>query len=352
MVDKIIETTNNIESLFNDVIKLNNPRILFLFYYYHPNFKIDEIVDKMIELNNPRYLSFLLGRIEPLYYDKILNKLLKYDDAKIIYYAYFDAIKLDNNQQFQILNRLIELNEKSYILRFIYNYFYINKNYNEKIFRTTIDFFNKNNLETNNLTKDNIDDFVLKIYEKESSKIFDSKAINGYSNKCHKGRKDYIPDLIVCHVTNNYNKALKNYFDDTSDVSSHFLISNKGEIKEIVSLDNSAWGNGTSLNPDSDVYYKFSKSKIIKERADNANYYTFSIENESYDGSLSKEQYKATIKCFKKIIKYLKNKYNYDFIIDRNHILGHDEVNPIVRISCPGRNFPFNKIIEDLKSNY
>ncbi len=34
----------------------------------------------------------------------------------------------------------------------------------------------------------------------------------------------------------------------------------------------------------------------------------------------------------KDIIKYLKDKYNYDFQIDRKHIIGHNEVNPIIML--------------------
>ena len=85
---------------------------------------------------------------------------------------------------------------------------------------------------------------------------------------------------------------------------------------------------------------------------DNANYITFSIEHESFDGSLTKEQLNSTIEVMKKIIKYLKKEYNYDFEIDRKHIIGHDEVNPVVRTKCPGDIFPFDKIINELRKWY
>ena len=80
------------------------------------------------------------------------------------------------------------------------------------------------------------------------------------------------------------------------------------------------------------------------------NYYTFSIERESFDGSLTKEQLQSSINVMKDIIKYLKDKYNYDFIIDRKHIIGHNEVNPIVRTKCPGKKFPYDIIINELRS--
>lgn len=93
----------------------------------------------------------------------------------------------------------------------------------------------------------------------------------------------------------------------------------------------------------------FASSNLISSINDNANYFTFSIEHESFDGSLTEEQFNSTIKVMKEIIAYMKEKYNYDFSIDREHIIGHNEVNPIVRTKCPGNKFPFDQIIRTLK---
>lgn len=92
---------------------------------------------------------------------------------------------------------------------------------------------------------------------------------------------------------------------------------------------------GTSLNEDSDVYYKFSSSKLISNTKDNANYFTFSIKHESFDGSLTEKQFNSTVKVMKDI--------------DKDHIIGHNEVNPIVKPKCPGNKFPFDRIIQALK---
>ena len=51
----------------------------------------------------------------------------------------------------------------------------------------------------------------------------------------------------------------------------------------------------------------------------------------------------------KEIINYVKIKYDYDIPIDREHIIGHNEINPIVRKKCPGYKFTFDKIINELK---
>ncbi len=171
----------------------------------------------------------------------------------------------------------------------------------------------------------------------------------GFSKNCYVGRKDYIPDMIVLHSTPSFVKGVNNFYDETKEVSAHFIINNDGDVKQIVSLDDSAWANGTSLNQDSDVYYRFAKNEIVKNRDYNANYYTFSIEHVSVDGELTDEQYASSKEVIKKIIKYIKEKYDYDFIIDDKHIVGHRDVNPIVRTVCPGNKFPMDRIIKELQ---
>lgn len=53
--------------------------------------------------------------------------------------------------------------------------------------------------------------------------------------------------------------------------------------------------------------------------------------------------------------RYIKNTYGVDFKIDEQHIehiVGHHDLNPIVRLSCPGDKFPIKEIIQDLKKIY
>ena len=70
------------------------------------------------------------------------------------------------------------------------------------------------------------------------------------------------------------------------------------------------------------------------------------------DGSLTQKQYQTTLTLMCKIIDYIKNTYGVDFKIDEQHIVGHHDLNPIVRLSCPGDKFPIKEIIQDLKKIY
>ena len=41
-----------------------------------------------------------------------------------------------------------------------------------------------------------------------------------------------------------------------------------------------------------------------------------------------------------------------DLLVDEKHIIGHIDVNPIVRTKCPGNKFPIKNIIHDLQKIY
>jgi len=203
----------------------------------------------------------------------------------------------------------------------------------------------------NNVTSNNYEEAIDILREDLINEYLKDNHIvvpNQFSTNRYEGRNNMIPDIIVCHITSNYEKAINNFYNDEAEVSSHFIVKEDGFIRQIVNLKDSSWANGTSLNQDSDVYYKFATNDLVSERAINANYYTFSIEFISMDGDLNSFQYNSAIELMKKIINFIKEEYKINFIIDRKHIIGHNEVNPIVRTNCPGDKFPFERLIVDL----
>ena len=52
----------------------------------------------------------------------------------------------------------------------------------------------------------------------------------------------------------------------------------------------------------------------------------------------------------KHIISELKRIYGTDFIVDGEHIIAHSDLNPTGRSGCPGKDFPFDRFISDLKN--
>lgn len=175
-------------------------------------------------------------------------------------------------------------------------------------------------------------------------------SITSYIDKCKNkwsGRK-YTPSLIVCHITEGtYNSAINWFLNTNSYASSHYIIARTGDVAQMVALSDSAWCNGDLNNP---------TSKIVKEMKINPNLYSYSIEHEGYSykelyGGLTDNQYKSTLEICKKIITWHNSNYS-PFIIDREHIIGHFEINSVDKKNCPGKNFPFDKLIKDLQDYF
>lgn len=349
MIDKIINfngNENDARIIEKEIVELKNPRYIFLFAYYNPYANIDLLEKALINTDSVRYISFFLRQVKTINTDLLIDKLIALKDGKTLYYVTADKRDLNEALMVKILLTLINIKDTKYTLYFYYNYFCIQKRYSDIV----VGLLNKT-LESLNINvkldnKDNIIPFIEKIYSKIKEPIVKREE---YSINCYKGHNDMIPEYIVCHICADAGKAINLFYDPKTEVSAHYVISKEGIVTQVVSLEDSAWANGTSINEDSDVYYKFSEHEIIKDTPINANYYTISIEHESFDGSLTEEQFNASINVMKDIMKYIKEKYNYDFKIDDEHIIGHKTVNPIVRPNCPGIKFPFDRVIKELK---
>ena len=346
MIDKIIdiyERKNNSEiiNLKNEIIKLNNARFMFIFAYFFPEY-IDNVFNKnLIETNDKRYITFMFRQIDNINEEAYFNKILEYDN-KDIFYSLFDR-RVSIVEYYLLAFKTFEnRNVDKYVFLTFYLFFIINDEYNSRMFEILKKYIPI-------VTKENYKEILIDYVNKNKEEI---PIVKEYTKNCYIGHNNYIPDFIVLHTSFDYGRVIRTFYNEESEVSSHFVISRNGEVVNPVSLENSAWANGTSINDTSDIYYRFSKNKEIKNRKDNANYYSYSIENESFDGSLTKEQYKSLIKTICVLIDYIKNTYGVDFKIDEEHIIGHHDVNPLVRVSCPEFNFPMKKIIEDVRKIY
>lgn len=174
------------------------------------------------------------------------------------------------------------------------------------------------------------------------------------------GRNGWKPDMIVCHITEGgYAGAVSWLCNPQAQASSHFVVAADGRITQLVDLTNGSWCNGNSTDPNSRLYYKNALNSIVKSRATNANYYTYSIEHEGYSykdryGALTEAQYQSTLWLCRYIISENKRLYGIDIPIDREHIIGHYEIDPVGKPNCPapnkGANFPWNRLIADLKA--
>lgn len=178
--------------------------------------------------------------------------------------------------------------------------------------------------------------------------------IEQYNSPHHSNRGNYVPDIIVCHIAEGTYIGTVGWFQNPdSKVSSHFVVAKDGRVAQCVDLKRVAWCNGTADEPEDKRYFGKSTLETVKTRGGNANDYTISIEFEGFwkdgKGALTAPQLKSGVELIKYIRQSVKSIYGVDIPIDRQHIVGHCEINPVTKPNCPGANFPFNAIISGLK---
>lgn len=138
------------------------------------------------------------------------------------------------------------------------------------------------------------------------------------------GRKGWTPDRIGIHVTEGSENATESWFDnESSDVSSHFIVSKAGGIKQEVLMKDTAWTQGRVNNP---------TAKIVLARTNvNPNYYFVSIEHE---GNGLEDLTDAQRNASAWLINYIRSVYPR-IQLDRDFIIGHHEVYSLK--TCPGK---------------
>lgn len=171
------------------------------------------------------------------------------------------------------------------------------------------------------------------------------------SDKTNKSsRRGYAPEIIVDHITDGSAQSCINWFNSPNNTqsSAHFLVARDGKAYQFVAIEDNAWANGIST---SDI--PKAKAAIVRSKGVNPNWYSVSIEHEGIyretRGALTPEQLQSTIMLHQYIIAYVKDKYNKVIPVDRDHILGHYEINPTGKPNCPGEKYPFDYIIAELK---
>tara|TARA_Y100000590_G_C15620180_1_gene977269 strand:+ start:629 stop:1381 length:753 start_codon:yes stop_codon:yes gene_type:complete len=147
------------------------------------------------------------------------------------------------------------------------------------------------------------------------------KLIKKFRSKNFDIRKSRGINCIIIHYTalNSCNEAIEYLCNPKNKVSSHYLISEKGEIYQLVSESKRAWHAGIS-------YWKGIKD---------INSSSIGIELD-YNPNKNK---KYSIKLIESLIILL-NKIKKKYKINSDCILGHSDVSPY-RKKDPGYNFPW-----------
>lgn len=156
------------------------------------------------------------------------------------------------------------------------------------------------------------------------------------------GRGNYKPCLIVWHIADGtYNGTVTWEQNPASQVSSHFVLGKNGEITQLVPLDKAAWTQGVVNQP----IHPYVKA----HNGVNPNLYCVSIECEGKwsetHGALTDKQLAAAAWLTCHIVEEIDRIYGIEIPIDREHMIGHCEINPVTRPHCPGEDFPFDRLI-------
>lgn len=149
-------------------------------------------------------------------------------------------------------------------------------------------------------------------------------------------RDGFKPEIIVVHIAAGSLSSMDSWFAfKGSMVSAHYGTSEDGkEVHQYVAEDKAAWGCGKVRNPS----FKLFKPNI------NPNKYTINIENAGVDLSLASS---AQLSTLSELIKDIAGRYKIP--LDRDHIIGHYEVNPIDKPFCPSKTHSvMDKLVSDL----
>jgi len=165
-----------------------------------------------------------------------------------------------------------------------------------------------------------------------------------------KGRLGWIPDIIVCHITEGaFGGAVSWITNPISRVSYHFVVAKDGRIVQAVPITDTAWANGTTNSNDTRDN-RHSRLQAVRDRRTNANAYTISIGHEGHsgqtNGNLTLEQLNATVDLINHIKAEVRRIYGIE--IPNENIVGHSDITPHWRPNCPGQGFPFDEIIDRL----
>lgn len=158
-----------------------------------------------------------------------------------------------------------------------------------------------------------------------------------------------VPDVFVMHIAEgSYYGTIAWEQNKSSEVSSHFVISKKGEVTQLVPIKKAAFTQALRYNWENKApMVHQAKSKLICDREVNPNCYCVSVE---FEGKYSECHGKITDAQLEAVVEVIKwcNQHGAQIPYDREHIIGHCDINPLYRPHCPGEEFPYDEIIRRL----
>lgn len=173
--------------------------------------------------------------------------------------------------------------------------------------------------------------------------------------KGFESRRGVKPFVIADHISAGTKSSMRNTFENPANqVSAHFDVGRDGSIWQYVRIEDAAWTQG--LSPD---MYDKALAPVVKDMNCNPNLYMVSIEHEGYvdrttgencgvDGTLTEAQFWASCWLHRYIMDYCNNKFGAGMNLSTYNVVGHCHIDPKRKPSCPGPNFPWERLRAEL----
>jgi len=164
------------------------------------------------------------------------------------------------------------------------------------------------------------------------------------------GRDNQLVKAVVLHIAEgSYEAAISWLESSKSAASAHFVIAKDGRVAQLVSIDDTAWGNGLSykngiwLTPN-DPGQPANPTWTGLMAGINPNHYTISVEHEGYDKEKwTPAMYDANLK----LLRWIRGEVNMNYVL-HDSLIGHYELDSATRKYCPGPNVEWQRMEEDL----
>ncbi len=152
------------------------------------------------------------------------------------------------------------------------------------------------------------------------------------------GRSGYKPEAFVIHIAEGTLEGGYAWFNNpSSQVSAHYMVGKDGRIWQFVKLEDTAWHAGGVDNPN----WSLLKAGV------NPNLYTIGIEHEGFTGQpWTNAMYNASAELIGTIGR------EWGIKVDRDHIIGHYQLNSVNRSNCPGSGVDMNKLVSMAQHYY
>ena len=146
-----------------------------------------------------------------------------------------------------------------------------------------------------------------------------------------------IKGIVIHRMAGTFDGTIAWFQNPESQVSAHYLVSQDGGVVQMVRDQEAAWHAG----------YKSGTPPQVFADVANPNWVSIGIECEDRTNQDINFWTQKQLNTLVNLCKILVEKYNIP--IDREHIVGHSDIDPVGKPHCPGSHFPWDEFLAYLK---